>query len=141
SSILYRSFLSIFCISCTCPSILFNLVITFFFSSFSLASTRFFSSIPFPPLHPLYYTPLSYVNYKIKKLVQEFSSTSFSNHYSVKSGLYNVNFAFSFSMTSPVNTWMNGDASSNRSEEHTSELQSRFDLVCRLLLEKKNKIT
>src|SRR5437868_9933014 len=28
-----------------------------------------------------------------------------------------------------------------RSEEHTSELQSRFDLVCRLLLEKKNKKT
>src|SRR5699024_10831301 len=27
----------------------------------------------------------------------------------------------------------------DRSEEHTSELQSRFDLVCRLLLEKKNK--
>src|SRR5690349_23740991 len=26
-----------------------------------------------------------------------------------------------------------------RSEEHTSELQSRRDLVCRLLLEKKNK--
>src|SRR5699024_12592063 len=28
-----------------------------------------------------------------------------------------------------------------RSEEHTSELQSRFDLVCRLLLEKKKKYT
>src|SRR5699024_12222998 len=28
-----------------------------------------------------------------------------------------------------------------RSEEHTSELQSRFDLVCRLLLEKKKKST
>src|SRR5699024_11317554 len=28
----------------------------------------------------------------------------------------------------------------SRSEEHTSELQSRFDLVCRLLLEKK-KVT
>src|SRR5450830_2069696 len=28
---------------------------------------------------------------------------------------------------------------SSRSEEHTSELQSRFDHVCRLLLEKKNK--
>src|SRR2546428_6413327 len=27
---------------------------------------------------------------------------------------------------------------SERSEEHTSELQSRSDLVCRLLLEKKN---
>src|SRR5699024_11818419 len=29
--------------------------------------------------------------------------------------------------------------SRRRSEEHTSELQSRFDLVCRLLLEKKKK--
>src|SRR5438067_2726092 len=28
-----------------------------------------------------------------------------------------------------------------RSEEHTSELQSRFDLVCRLLLEKKKQQT
>src|SRR5699024_12139902 len=28
-------------------------------------------------------------------------------------------------------------AESYRAEEHTSELQSRFDLVCRLLLEKK----
>src|SRR5207249_11516646 len=28
----------------------------------------------------------------------------------------------------------------DRSEEHTSELQSRFDLVCRLLLEKKKKM-
>src|SRR5699024_9359375 len=31
------------------------------------------------------------------------------------------------------------DTGRSRSEEHTSELQSRFDLVCRLLLEKKNK--
>src|SRR5437762_9900302 len=31
--------------------------------------------------------------------------------------------------------------SSNRSEEHTSELQSPMYLVCRLLLEKKNKTT
>src|SRR5207248_9218383 len=29
-------------------------------------------------------------------------------------------------------------ARSQRSEEHTSELQSPYDLVCRLLLEKKN---
>src|SRR5206468_12108386 len=33
-----------------------------------------------------------------------------------------------------------GDVDAGRSEEHTSELQSRSDLVCRLLLEKK-KIT
>src|SRR2546428_6593828 len=32
-----------------------------------------------------------------------------------------------------------GVSSAGRSEEHTSELQSRSDLVCRLLLEKKNK--
>src|SRR5699024_12299925 len=34
----------------------------------------------------------------------------------------------------------NTDSFNARSEEHTSELQSRFDLVCRLLLEKKNRL-
>src|SRR2546421_5042847 len=32
-----------------------------------------------------------------------------------------------------------GGVEADRSEEHTSELQSRSDLVCRLLLEKKKK--
>src|SRR2546422_4876772 len=32
-----------------------------------------------------------------------------------------------------------GEQSPGRSEEHTSELQSRLHLVCRLLLEKKKK--
>src|SRR5699024_12313088 len=32
-----------------------------------------------------------------------------------------------------------GKSTNDRSEEHTSELQSRFDLVCRLLLEKKKQ--
>src|SRR5436309_16100134 len=36
--------------------------------------------------------------------------------------------------TRPRGTWL------GRSEEHTSELQSRENLVCRLLLEKKKKI-
>src|SRR5438105_12022598 len=35
-------------------------------------------------------------------------------------------------------TW---SRSKSRSEEHTSELQSRVDLVCRLLLEKKKRIS
>src|SRR5690349_23182167 len=40
----------------------------------------------------------------------------------------------------PVNvTIVRKDKQVVRSEEHTSELQSRRDLVCRLLLEKKNK--
>src|SRR2546421_8085801 len=34
---------------------------------------------------------------------------------------------------------MVGATEGSRSEEHTSELQSRSDLVCRLLLEKKKK--
>src|SRR6266704_6870362 len=37
----------------------------------------------------------------------------------------------------PTSTWR----AARRSEEHTSELQSRFELVCRLLLEKKNHYT
>src|SRR5438874_13824210 len=46
----------------------------------------------------------------------------------------------------PAPTWRSrggpgpaGTARGPRSEEHTSELQSRRDLVCRLLLEKKKK--
>src|SRR5207249_8346292 len=41
----------------------------------------------------------------------------------------------------PASSWPPTPRSStrSRSEEHTSELQSRFDLVCRLLLEKKKK--
>src|SRR5260370_26472071 len=35
---------------------------------------------------------------------------------------------------------MTADTALRRSEEHTSELQSHLNLVCRLLLEKKKKI-
>src|SRR5207249_8544148 len=39
--------------------------------------------------------------------------------------------------TIPSSAGSSPAAGRRRSEEHTSELQSRFDLVCRLLLEKK----
>src|SRR5438105_8519625 len=39
---------------------------------------------------------------------------------------------------SNLKAWRNA-LGADRSEEHTSELQSRVDLVCRLLLEKKNR--
>src|SRR3712207_7204178 len=45
---------------------------------------------------------------------------------------------------SPVMPWtptLTGPSMLGRSEEHTSELQSRQYLVCRLLLEKKKKAT
>src|SRR5699024_11244934 len=41
--------------------------------------------------------------------------------------------------TKPIPRLKDGLSNVLRSEEHTSELQSRFDLVCRLLLEKKKK--
>src|SRR5438105_6138328 len=43
-----------------------------------------------------------------------------------------------FPTKQPTVAIMSGHGSA-RSEEHTSELQSRVDLVCRLLLEKKKK--
>src|SRR5438874_7062722 len=43
-----------------------------------------------------------------------------------------------FSLGAPIGAWVGYNvAGAIRSEEHTSELQSRRDLVCRLLLEKK----
>src|SRR2546422_7595273 len=39
----------------------------------------------------------------------------------------------------PAIPWAQNPAATKRSEEHTSELQSRLHLVCRLLLEKKKK--
>src|SRR5699024_12660528 len=39
--------------------------------------------------------------------------------------------------TWPVSKLLGARPGPSRSEEHTSELQSRFDIVCRLLLEKK----
>src|SRR5438067_4623931 len=38
-----------------------------------------------------------------------------------------------------IGTLIYNPRTGERSEEHTSELQSRFDLVCRLLLEKKKR--
>src|SRR3712207_7880806 len=42
-------------------------------------------------------------------------------------------------LTSSPPTWSSATDRTSRSEEHTSELQSRQYLVCRLLLEKKKK--
>src|SRR2546422_3020464 len=39
----------------------------------------------------------------------------------------------------PTHWWLSNWTEPCRSEEHTSELQSRLHLVCRLLLEKKKK--
>src|SRR5438105_11296450 len=57
-------------------------------------------------------------------------------------GSYNFDWSKNPNQTFDVPTYgstANGVEGPSRSEEHTSELQSRVDLVCRLLLEKKKK--
>src|SRR5699024_11641783 len=51
--------------------------------------------------------------------------------YVTDSEVVNGSYIFTAPLNSAVTSYV-------RSEEHTSELQSRFDLVCRLLLEKQN---
>src|SRR5206468_10897689 len=61
-----------------------------------------------------------------------------------RTGLYDAPFWATTSFGPHLAGWLSillvagGVAGVARSEEHTSELQSRSDLVCRLLLEKKN---
>src|SRR5206468_6912484 len=50
-----------------------------------------------------------------------------------------LNRNFTYSATGRTDNQLRTWNHLGRSEEHTSELQSRSDLVCRLLLEKKNK--
>src|SRR5207249_12258230 len=54
----------------------------------------------------------------------------------MRSGRRSMNSGQCVSATTPI-TVVTSPPDDRRSEEHTSELQSRFDLVCRLLLEKK----
>src|SRR5699024_11776870 len=70
---------------------------------------------------------------------RSFTSNSKSYHLSHFS-LIVTSFSLSISIPSRVhNKLMTSGLASVRSEEHTSELQSRFDLVCRLLLENKKQ--
>src|SRR2546422_7479548 len=48
---------------------------------------------------------------------------------------------FKIAMRSRHGAHIHGDWRISRSEEHTSELQSRLHLVCRLLLEKKKRVS
>src|SRR2546427_3690824 len=61
-------------------------------------------------------------------------TTLFRSHFSSRdSGI-----SFAQSKTMPGSMSFKQSSAGTRSEEHTSELQSQSNLVCRLLLEKKN---
>src|SRR5699024_12576405 len=86
--------------------------------------SAFSSLIPRPPSSPLFpYTTLFRSPFTAPHIVHRSRDQCNADH----------------SYNGPGNDrWKKSD---ERSEEHTSELQSRFDLVCRLLLEKKKVCT
>src|SRR5690606_40641942 len=85
-------------------------------------------ALPIYPRTPVErYSLFSHLNYEVSDRTNVFVEASFG---SVES--YHLGAA----------RWFNNQFSvqvNRRSEEHTSELQSRENLVCRLLLEKKKK--
>src|SRR5699024_12866867 len=90
-------------------------------TSLSFYCLFFFSMLPPLPIYPLFpYTTL------FRSLPRTYISSSDLPHGRVRSPIPGSG---AFDQISRARV--------PRSEEHTSELQSRFDLVCRLLLEKK----
>src|SRR2546427_7681971 len=53
-------------------------------------------------------------------------------------GLAGLRLGYAIAAPAPAHQLSSMRSPMNRSEEHTSELQSQSNLVCRLLLEKKN---
>src|SRR5699024_12815222 len=105
----------------------------------------FFSRHLPPPFSPLFpYTTLFRSHLDLKRVCEVFGPLSgtvqFLLRFSTTTGAAAIGFIFEFLSNfklTIVESLFEHRAGGGRSEEHTSELQSRFDLVCRLLLEKK----
>src|SRR5260370_14475983 len=65
--------------------------------------------------------------------------SSLSGPYKLLSGKYFIDEIYLAAIVRPL-VWISDKILWHRSEEHTSELQSHLNLVCRLLLEKKHEI-
>src|SRR2546429_951053 len=79
-------------------------------------------------------------NELVKPLIADTTTTGFASA-AAKTIFATLRKAFASSTDVPPNFITVGFNRITRSEEHTSELQSRLHLVCRLLLEKKKKNT
>src|SRR2546429_6653731 len=76
----------------------------------------------------------------MKKLRFLVSLTTDDNDYQIEQAQSAEDAARKFGVELQV-IYADNDAITQRSEEHTSELQSRLHLVCRLLLEKKKSLS
>src|SRR5699024_11624262 len=92
--------------------------------------------------HPSLYTPLSLASFFFSTATSPTEIYTLSLHDALpifpQFSLPN-HLPPSISSMKEVDAFADALRNAWRSEEHTSELQSRFDLVCRLLLEKKKK--
>src|SRR5699024_12727670 len=105
----------------TLPSPLYSLLRWVALALFFLCSSCIFSSLRRPTRSPLFpYTTL----FRSAVAVHPIAAPLTGRH------------SF-FAGSLCIKRWSRANGVAIRSEEHTSELQSRFDLVCRLLLEKK----
>src|SRR5699024_11881705 len=83
--------------------------------------------------------PVVYAGISLQKAAEIFTGKTWQQFWCCFFSIYFINRFFKFSRPLCVVYCCRVTIIKfNRSEEHTSELQSRFDLVCRLLLEKKN---
>src|SRR5690625_6912231 len=94
--------------------------------------------LPLPPISTLFpYTTLFRSNFKSKKAKPEVPFTPGALTFSPRAFLAAVTPCFRAFVARPIQISL--PVGLKRSEEHTSELQSRGHLVCRLLLENKKK--
>src|SRR2546430_10678660 len=80
----------------------------------------------------------STLNMALGRASETVPSTSITSLFAFD-GLLLANYAPATVLRGLAHAEIRGTAHGNRSEEHTSELQSQSNLVCRLLLEKKKK--
>src|SRR5207248_10129936 len=103
----------------------------------------FYHSPPLPPLHSFPTRRSSDLSTACSACACQSSSLSSSDSRSCcccspsARSLFRSSRSCSICSPSEPRTGFSFSSSSTRSEEHTSELQSPYDLVCRLLLEKK----
>src|SRR5688572_31876033 len=96
-----------------------------------------------PPRSTLFpYTTLfRSINLRISGNVQSESEASAAAQVATESMIKTINTSTNISSITSQTVNVSTGGATYRSEEHTSELQSQSNLVCRLLLEKKKKTT